>query len=153
MLRTTLLGLLLLAPLAANPVAAAGDADAEGAIRDALTNWMHEFNAGDADAACGLFAPGLRYNVQGLPEQTYTDMCDRLHRSLTGREVGYHYNLDIKEIIVSGDLAVVRLVWYLTVSRPGVPDVVTPEDGMDVFRRQDDDSWKIIRFIAYGDQT
>ncbi len=151
--RRMLVCLLLLATLAASPATADDDTDAEGAIRQALTGWMDAFNARDARAACGLFAPGLRYNVQGLPEQNYTDMCDRLHRSLTGREVGYRYSLDIKEIIVSGDLAVVRLVWRLTVSRPGVPDVVTPETGLDVFRRQDDGTWKIIRFVSYGAQT
>jgi steroid delta-isomerase len=150
LVRTALLGLLLLAA----PAFAADQPDPEAAIRGALTNWMTEFNARDAAGACSLFAPGLRYNVQGLTkEQTYTDMCERLHRSLAGHEVGYHYSLDINEIIVSGDLAVVRLVWHLTVSRPGVPDVVTPETGLDVFRRQDDGSWKIIRFISYGAQT
>ncbi len=149
-MRRLLLAALLPMVLAGGPAAAAGDAGAEAAIRAALTGWMAAFNARDTAAVCGLFTPGLRYDVEGLPEQTYQDMCRRLHRALTGTEIGYHYNLDIKEIIVSGDLAVVRLVWDLTVSRPGVPDVVRPETGMDVFRRQDDGSWKIIRYIAYG---
>jgi ketosteroid isomerase-like protein len=134
-------------------LAAADEADPEASIRHALTSWMNEFNARDTQAVCNLFAPGLRYDVQGLPEQNHNDMCDRLHRSLTGTEVGFRYDLNIKEIIVSGDLAVVRLVWSLTVSRPGVPDVVTPEAGMDIFRRQDDGSWKIIRFMAYDAHT
>ncbi len=141
--RAAVLCLLLLAA----PAFAADQPDPEAAIRSALTNWMTAFNARDAAGACGLFAPGL------TKEQTYTDMCERLHRSLAGHEVGFRYSLDINEIIVSGDLAVVRLTWHLTVSRPGVPDVVTPETGLDVFRRQDDGSWKIIRFISYGAQT
>jgi steroid delta-isomerase len=137
--------------LLAAPAMAAPDGSPEAAIRQALTTWMAQFNARDTRGVCTLFAPGLRYNVQGLPaEQTWQDMCDRLRRALTGQEVRYHYSLDIREIIVSGDLAVVRLVWYDTVSRPGVPDVVTPEQGMDIFRRQDDGSWKIIRYLAYG---
>ena len=135
---------------------AAGPEDtgaAEATIRRALANWTDEFNARDTAAVCGLFASGLRYDVQGLPEQNYADMCNRLHRALTGTEVRYHYDLHIKEIIVSGDLAVVRLVWYLTVSRPGVPDVVRQEEGMDIFRRQDDGGWKIIRYMSYEAQT
>jgi steroid delta-isomerase len=147
--------LLLCLCLLAVPVAAfADEADAETAIRHALMTWTDAFNARDVDAVCTLFAPGLRYNVEGLPtEQTYKDICDRLHRALTGHEVGYHYTLDIREIIVSGDLAVVRLIWYDTVSRPGVPDVVTPEIGLDVFRRQEDGSWKIIRYLSYSEKT
>jgi steroid delta-isomerase len=144
--RALLLCLLLLAA----PAAAADEADPEAAIRHALTSWMDAFNARDAKAVCAIFAPGLRYDVQGLPEQSYADMCERLHRALAGQEVGFRYRLEIKEVIVEGDLAVVRLVWQLIVSRPGVPDVVTPETGLDVFRRQDDGSWKIIRFMSYG---
>ena len=144
---------LLLLLLLAGPAMAAEDASPEAAIRQALTDWMTAFNAGDTQGVCGLFAPGLRYHVRGLPtEHTYQDMCERLHRALVGREVRYHYALDINEIIVSGDLAVVRLIWYSTVSRPGMPDVVTPEYGLDVFRRQDDGSWKIIRYIAYDER-
>jgi steroid delta-isomerase len=58
--------------------------------------------------------------------------------------------LAIKEIIVSGDLAVVRLVWTLKVTGIDLPgEVVSEEPGMDVFRKQPDGSWKIIRYIAY----
>jgi steroid delta-isomerase len=146
--------LLLCLLLLAGPVIAAEDASPEAAIRQALATWTTQFNARDTAGVCTLFAPGLRYNVQGLStEQTYRDMCDRLHRALTGRDVTYRYRLEIQEIIVSGDVAVVRLVWYDTVSRPGVPDVTSPEIGMDIFRRQDDGSWKIIRYIAYDAHT
>jgi steroid delta-isomerase len=145
--------LLLCLLLIASPALAAEDVNPEVAIRQALATWTEQFNARDTAGVCTLFAPGLRYNVEGLAtEQTYKDMCDRLHRALTGREVTYRYRLEIQEIIVSGDIAVVRLVWYDTVSRPGVPDVMTPEQGMDIFRRQDDGSWKIIRYLAYSVQ-
>ena len=51
---------------------------------------------------------------------------------------------DINDVIVDGDLAVVRLIWTLTV-RDGSGQVLetTVEDGVDVFRRQADGSWKI----------
>ena len=59
-------------------------------------------------------------------------------------------SLDIKEVIVAGDLAVVRLVWRLKVTVPGAADAVeSKEPGLDVFRRQPDGSWKIIRYVAY----
>jgi steroid delta-isomerase len=142
---------LLGAMLLAVPAAADAPPDPETAIRHALTGWMEAFNARDAKGICGLFAPGLRYDVEGLDkEQSFDDICARLHRALAGTEITYRYGLRIKEIIVSGDLAVVRLVWDVTVSRPGAKDVTRPEQGMDVFRRQDDGSWKIIRYIAYG---
>ena len=70
--------------------------------------------------------------------------------SLADQTRKYSYHLAIKEIIVSGDMAAVRLTWTLTVKRPGqVGGTSTNEPGLDIFRRQGDGSWKIIRYIAY----
>ena len=70
--------------------------------------------------------------------------------SLRDQEKSYHYNLDLKEILVSGDLAAVRLVWTLTVARKegGVIETIE-EPGIDIFRRQPDGSWKIARYLAF----
>ncbi len=58
--------------------------------------------------------------------------------------------LGIKEILVSGDLAAVRLVWTLTVATVGVAKTATADEpGMDVFRKQPDGTWKIVRYIGY----
>jgi ketosteroid isomerase-like protein len=74
----------------------------------------------------------------------------QLRRSLADQTKKFTYSLDIKEIIVAGDLAVVRLVWTLKVTVPGTANAVeTKEPGLDLFRRQPDGSWKIIRYIAY----
>ena len=59
-------------------------------------------------------------------------------------------DLAIKEIMVSGDMAAVRLVWTLTVKRQGqAVDTVTSEPGLDIFRRQPNGRWSISRFIAF----
>jgi uncharacterized protein (TIGR02246 family) len=131
--------------------AAAQTADkAEAAIRDALARWTADFNARDAARICDLFAPDLVYDYRGFPERTHADLCGLLRRSLADGTRHFTYALDIKEIIVSGDLAVVRLVWTLRTTLPGAsPAVESKEPGLDVFRRQPDGSWKIIRYIAY----
>ncbi|MFI5013943.1 MAG: YybH family protein [Hyphomicrobiales bacterium] len=122
----------------------------KGAIRGALTGWMADFNAGRADRVCDLFAQELRYDYREFPERGYREICDLLHRSLADPTRRFSYALDIKEILVSGDLAVVRLVWTLTVTpRDASAPTISQEPGMDVFRRQRDGSWKIVRFIAY----
>lgn len=123
--------------------------DDEAAIRGALTTWMADFNAGRADHACGLFARELRFDFQGQPERGYPEMCDQLHRALSNPSRHYSYSLDIKEVLFGEELAIVRLTWRLTVRRTDQPDVTTEEPGLDVFRRQADGSWKIIRFMAY----
>ena len=50
---------------------------------------------------------------------------------------------------MSGDLAVVRLVWRLEIVSAGTAAKVSEEPGIDIFRKQPDGSWKIIRYIAY----
>ncbi len=137
------------AVLLALPISArAGDAAAE--IRAALTAWTAAFNAGDAAQACRLFAPDLRYDVRGLPEQqSYADMCGRLHRALADPQVRRRYTPVINEILVAGDLAVVRLAWHVTTARPGRAEAHTVEQGIDIFRREPDGGWRIIRYLAY----
>ena len=59
-----------------------------------------------------------------------------------------HYDYpEIREIIVSGDIAVVRVIWTLTV-RKGAEQDATPEGGIDVFRLQPDGRWSIARMAA-----
>lgn len=130
--------------------AVAQPADADSAIRAALAKWTEDFNAGRTQTVCDLFSRDLRYDYRGHPERTYSDICALLRRSLTDRTKRYAYSLAIKDILVSGELAVVRLVWTLTVTKAdGSGKIVTEEPGMDVFRKQPDGAWKIIRYIAY----
>ena len=129
---------------------AMADTAAEKAIRDALTRWTVDFNARDANRICDLFAPDLRYDFRGLPERDYNAICSLLQRALADRSKTITYSFDIKEIIVSGDMAIVRLVWTSKVSRQGSSQVTeTKEPGLDVFRRQPDGQWRIARYMAY----
>jgi steroid delta-isomerase len=129
---------------------AMADTAAEKAIRDALTRWTADFNARDANRICDLFAPDLRYDFRGSPERDYNTMCSLLHRALGDRSKTITYSFDIKEIIVSGDMAIVRLVWTSRASQEGSSQVTeTKEPGLDVFRRQPDGQWRIARYMAY----
>jgi ketosteroid isomerase-like protein len=51
--------------------------------------------------------------------------------------------------LISGNLAAVRLVWHLTTRQTGLPEVDTTGASLDLFRREPDGSWRIIRFLAY----
>ena len=68
---------------------------------------------------------------------------------LGDRDLQLHYEPPaIHEVIVEGDLAVVRLTWTITVTVGGETET-TDEEGMDVFRRQPDGRWSIARYIAF----
>ena len=140
--------LAVLLALAGMPAAA--DTVAEKAIRDALSTWTDDFNARDATRICDLFAPDLPYDFRGQRERDYNAICSLLRGALADRSKKITYSFDIKQIIVSGDMAIVRLVWTSKVSREGSSQVAeTKEPGLDVFRRQPDGKWRIARYMAY----
>jgi uncharacterized protein (TIGR02246 family) len=150
LIRCGLLALVVASIAFMSSAAAQSDSPDQAAIRSALTQWMADFNAGDADGACRLFAPDLIAQYRGQPERDYHGLCDLLKRSLSDRTRSYTYSLAIKEILVAGDLAVVRLTWTLRVKpKDGTGESRSDEPGMDIFRRQADGSWKISRYIAY----
>ena len=146
--RCTLVTFALIALM--GPAIAQSASPAETAIRDALTKWTQAFNAGATAEVCGLFARDLRYDYRGFPERGFDDICALLQRSLRDPTRQYSYSLEIKEILVSGDLAVVRLVWTLAMRPAGAAtSTISQEPGMDIFHRQPDGSWRIVRYIAY----
>ncbi|MPZ31841.1 MAG: SgcJ/EcaC family oxidoreductase [Rhodospirillales bacterium] len=139
-----------LAAVTVSPAAAQSDAVAEKAIRDALSRWTADFNARDSTRICDLFAPDLRYDFRGSPERDYNAMCNLLRQALSDRSRKFTYSFDIKEIIVSGDIAIVRLVWTSRVTQEGSSQAAeTKEPGLDVFRLQPDGKWRIAHYMAY----
>src|SRR5262245_390632 len=128
---------------------AQGDTPTRAAIRAALTQWMADFNAGRAEKVCDLFAPDLVAQYRGQPERGWDALCDLLKRSLADRGKTYSYALAIHEILVEGDLAVVRLTWTLQVRGRDAAETASVEPGIDIFRRQADGSWWISRYLAY----
>ena len=145
--------LLLLAGLGAFMPAATAAETAEqssAAIRAALEQWTADFNAGNRARVCDLFAPDLISNFRGAPERDFRALCDNLQKSLADPTKTYRNVLELQEIIVSGDLAAVRLIWHSTVKlKDSGTEETDAEPGLDIFRRQPDGSWKIARFIAY----
>ena len=115
-------------------------------IRARLEEWTDAFNAKDRDAVCDLFSRDALSTYRGQPERRYDEICELLRTSLDDPARGYHYGLDIREIIVEGDLAVVRLTWTLFITPLNVTSV---EPGMDVFRKEADGTWRIVRYLAF----
>jgi ketosteroid isomerase-like protein len=124
-------------------------ADAAVEIRSALNEWMVDFNARRPDKICDLFGTDLRADFRGQPERDYDGLCNLLKRSLADTEKTFSYALDINEIATFGDVAVVRLVWTLTVRQKDGGETKSVEPGMDVLQKQADGKWTIIRYTAY----
>jgi ketosteroid isomerase-like protein len=132
------------------PPAAAQPASAEADIRSVLTQWMADFNAGNADKVCDIFAPSLRADNRGAAERDFDAQCRLLHTVLGDGERSFSYALDLREIVAEGDMAAVRLVWTLTTRVKATGAVsATEEQGLDVFGKGSDGNWRILRFMTY----
>ena len=127
----------------------ADEAADKAAITARLNRWTADFNAKDPAGVCDLFAPDLIYSIPEVTRGTRETLCANLATVLAKSDVKLSYaNPDIHEIVVSGDIAVVRLTWTLTTEAAGAKDTTT-EEGMDMFRRQADGRWSIARFVAF----
>jgi len=121
----------------------------EVAINQRLQGWTAAFNAKDSAGVCDLFAPDLVYSIAEVNQGSREALCANLDKLFARSDLQFHYaNPDVHEIIVEGNLAVVRLTWTLTTQAGGVKDTMT-EEGIDIFRRQPDGRWSIARFIAF----
>ena len=117
----------------------------KAAIESALREWPHAFNDRNLPGVCGLFADDAVLAYPGGPDRSHDQFCDRMKTLFNDPAKRFSYaEPDIREVLVDGDLATVHLFWKLTVSDTSgtVLDTVT-ENGLDVFRRQPDGSWKI----------
>ncbi|HEX3413211.1 MAG TPA: hypothetical protein VHT00_15945, partial [Stellaceae bacterium] len=88
-------------------------------------------------------------NYQGEPEREYASLCEMLRVALRDPDTAYRYSVEINEIMVYGDAAVVRLVWALEIDKAGSPTRTIEEPAIDILHRQADGSWKISRYLAY----
>ena len=135
------------------PLGSSGGAEpteaAEHEIRSAIENWRSAFNARDENRVCALFAPDLVANYQGEPERDYSSLCEMLRAAVRDPDVTYRYSVEINEIMVYADAAVVRLVWTLEIDKAGSPAQTIEEPAVDIFHRQADGSWKVSRYLAY----
>jgi uncharacterized protein (TIGR02246 family) len=141
---TTLLSWQLLSA----PAFAAGGSD-EQAIRAQLDNWTKAFNAGRAGEVCDLFADDVIATVRTTPNAGKAEICKRLLNALARTDRKLSYTTNIHEILICGNLAVVRLSWTLTTEMGG-KTAMTTDEGMDVFLRDANDVWRIHRYLAFA---
>jgi steroid delta-isomerase len=131
------------------PAAIAQPVSDEATIRAALTQWRDDFNAGRAEKICDIFAPVLQADNKGGGERDFDAQCKLLHNVLADPARGFIYAVDIKDIFAAGDMAAVRLVWTLTTRVKATGELATSEEqGLDVFGRDGDGRWRIVRFMT-----
>jgi ketosteroid isomerase-like protein len=134
---------------AAEAARADGSSAAKAAITERLNRSTAAFNAKEPTAICNLFAPDLRYTLDDILNGSRDQLCGNIDKVLATPGLTLRYaEPSIHEMLVSGDLAVVRLTWTLTAETTRRD--VTTDDGMDVLRRTPDGVWSTARYIAFS---
>ncbi|CAN5394863.1 SgcJ/EcaC family oxidoreductase [soil metagenome] len=123
----------------------------EIAIVDALRQWPVDFDAEHLDAVCGLFADDVVLVYPNSADRGHDQFCDQMRINFADPTKKFSYAApDIRDVRIDGDLGAVRLIWTLTVrDASGRVLETVAEDGVDVFRRQPDGSWKIVVSHAF----
>ena len=114
--------------------------DDEAQIRARLEKWVEQFNTGDYAGAATIWAPDLVGWMGGAPDDTYEREMEAAKRPAPADRP--QFALSIDEILVDGDLAVVRDTWHETLR-----DKKMTFHSFEVWRRQPDGQWKIARWI------
>jgi len=130
------------------------DAETKAEIINRLQKWPQDFNEKNIQAVCTLFAPDLIASYPESPDRNYEEMCQHLTKALNDSDKLFRYEAPkIEQILINGDLAVVRLIWTLNISDKNQQLMETiREKGLDVFKRQQDGSWKIIISYAFPEK-
>ncbi|HEV2916215.1 MAG TPA: hypothetical protein VGW78_00555 [Candidatus Babeliales bacterium] len=121
-------------------------------IRKSLDEFVQGYTNKDIDMTMRIFAPDVIANVQQVDcERTYKDIRAGILKDFSDDEVRYNYSYDIKEILCSNTMAIVRIVWILDIIDAETNKIIktTKEVGMDIFKPYGD-SWQLFRFIAYA---
>jgi ketosteroid isomerase-like protein len=116
-------------------------------IRAALADWVDAANRQDWKTAARVWATDLVGWYPGQPDDTYAKELESAAHPRVGRP-RTRYEVNVVEVMVSGDMAVVRDVWRFTTA-PDTPDsTVSTVRSYEVWRRQNDGKWKIARWIS-----
>ena len=68
--------------LLALTIPARGQEDAAETVRAALTQWRDDFNAGEIEGLCDIFAPDLVVTYRGTPDRGYAAFCRQLEMAV-----------------------------------------------------------------------
>lgn len=121
--------------------------ETEQAIRQQFEKYMEGIHKKDIDLAMEIFGKDVTGEFQDKPPRNFQDIRKDILKSFDESE---SLEYQIKEIIPSHDLAVVRVDWIVRSLDKNTGKVITVEKerGMDVFKRYNNE-WKIYRYLAY----
>ena len=115
----------------------------ERAIRDLIATWLRASAAGDNDTVLGLMADDVIFLVAGRPPFGKAEFAASSNALSTHR---IEASSDVREVVVSGDLAYARSQLTVTMTPlAGGASVRRSGPVLSIFRRTPDGRWLMTR--------
>lgn len=121
-------------------------------FHDLFENWTKGFNNKDLTVSCALFSKSVIADYRGVPQKNYDDICNGFQKIFKDPNRKYQYRFKLHDVYHSGDLAAVRITWYLVVEEQENNKKVThtiQDEGLDVLEKNKDGKWQIVNYIGY----
>ncbi len=135
-----------------HPIGATGEAVGDKAVFEELFNrWTHAFNVKNLTGSCSLFSKSAIAKYRGVAEKNYDAICGGFEKIFKEKDKKYQYSFELHNVYREGNLAVVRITWYLQESENGRYKSVTQDEGIDVLQRDDEGQWKIVNYLAFSE--
>lgn len=120
----------------------------EADVRAEFARWTEAYKKHDLAGTMRIFDPGVSFAFQGGPDAGYAELergyAAEFKTNSTAEWVG-----SIDEVQASGDLAPEFSTWKLIDHRDGKETVLEHNRGVDLFRRNAQGEWRIIRSLNY----
>jgi len=136
-----------------------GRAADSAAIRAAIERGARGFERAQPDSILAHYARDIILSYPGIPDQDYATLV-RGYGQLRSRPATERATTTptFDEILVAGDLAVVRLRWTTTIRSAATATTAAAEStrylrDLQVWRREADGEWRFIRGMHYRDST
>lgn len=132
--------------IASQALAQSGDT----AIFDKLFKaWTKSFNQQNVAQSCALFSKSVVADYQGVPQKNYQSICDGFKTIFKNKDHRYRYEYKLHQINRSGNLATVRITWYLYLTENGKTKMISQDEGLDVLIKNAQGKWQIVNYVAF----
>jgi len=125
----------------------------ESQVREEFNRWVKAYDARDLAGTMAIFAPEVRFEFQGSPEQDWKALEQGYVRSFA-RPGQTTWVPTWDQVLVSDQLAAAYSTWRAVVTEPGSkPEVRAENRGVDVLKRDSDCRWRIVHSLNYPAKT
>lgn len=129
-----------------NLYAKASDA---AAFEKLFSDWTYAFNHKNLEGSCRLFSKSLTADYRGVPPKNYAAVCEGFKNIFQQSQRHYQYHYKIHHVYRSGDLAAVRITWYLSIYENNKLASTIQDEGIDILEKNKLGNWEIVNYLAY----